>query len=84
MEDDWQTKVSLLIDSPAHKFSAGLAYAKDRFNASFSVRWVDEFLWAVGPFRGPVESYTTVDLSANYNLTTNWTQRGQLVQQQAL
>ncbi len=63
----------LLPNSPEHKFSSGLAYSRDRFNTSFSVRWVDEFLWAVGPFRGPVESYTTVDLTANYDLTESWT-----------
>ena len=32
------------------------------------MRWSDGFDWAVGPFVGPVKSYTTVDLTANYSI----------------
>ncbi|MFQ5791926.1 MAG: TonB-dependent receptor domain-containing protein, partial [Acidobacteriota bacterium] len=63
----------LLPNSPENKFSVGLAYARDPFDASFGLRWVDDFRWAVGPFQGDVESYATVDATANYDLTENWT-----------
>jgi len=62
----------LLPNSPENKFSLGLGYRRDRFDAAFSLRWVDDFRWGVGPFQGDVESYTTVDLVANYLLTKNW------------
>jgi iron complex outermembrane receptor protein len=72
---DWEAKDAptgfeflLLPNTPEHKVSFGLNYAQPLFDFGFNVRWVDEFLWAVGPFRGVVESYTTVDLSANWNI----------------
>ena len=33
---------------------------------------MDEFEWFVGPFRGTVDSYEVVDLSANYHINDNW------------
>jgi iron complex outermembrane receptor protein len=62
----------LLPNTPEHKFSTGLTYAHGPFDAGFSLRWVDEFMWGVGPFRGMVESYTTVDLTANYSISDMW------------
>ncbi len=62
----------LLPNSPENKFSLGVAYAADRWDLGVDGRWVDEFQWAVGPFQGDVESYTTVDLVGNYHLTENW------------
>ncbi|HSE40624.1 MAG TPA: TonB-dependent receptor, partial [Acidobacteriota bacterium] len=62
----------LLPNSPENKFAAGLGYHQARWDASFSVRWVDDFRWGVGPFQGDVESYTTVDLVANYLFAEHW------------
>ena len=55
----------LLPNSPENKFSLGLSFVDDRWDASIEGRHVDSFRWAVGPFQGDVEAYTTVDLNAN-------------------
>ena len=62
----------LLPNSPENKFSFGLGYKQDRWDAAFSFRWVDDFRWGVGPFQGDVESYSVVDLVGNYLITDNW------------
>jgi iron complex outermembrane receptor protein len=63
----------LVPNTPEHKFSTGLSYAHGPFDAGFSLRWVDDFRWGVGPFQGDVLSYTTVDLVANYAINERWT-----------
>ncbi len=62
----------LAPNSPEHTVRTGLGYVTDRWDADFGVRWVDDFLWAVGVFQGPVESYTTVDVSANFRIVEHW------------
>ncbi len=62
----------LIPNSPENKFSVGVFWVGDKFDASVSARWVDDFLWFVGPFQGPVESYTTADLTGNYRINDNW------------
>ncbi|MDX1501559.1 MAG: TonB-dependent receptor [Thermoanaerobaculia bacterium] len=59
----------LLPNTPKSKWSSGLAYTADRWNASASVRWVDDFFWAVGPFQGTVREYTVLDVNANYDVS---------------
>ncbi len=59
-------------NSPEHTFRTGLGYITDRWDADFGVRWVDDFFWAVGIFQGPVESYTTVDVNANFRIVDHW------------
>ena len=61
--------ILLLANSPEHAFSLGVQYARERVDAGFNLRWVDDFRWGVGPFQGDVESCATVDLDANYQLT---------------
>jgi outer membrane receptor protein involved in Fe transport len=58
----------LLPNSPDHSVNVGAGYARGRFDADFNFRWVDAFRWSVGPFQGDVPSYTTADLTANYDL----------------
>ncbi|MCB1035348.1 MAG: TonB-dependent receptor [Acidobacteria bacterium] len=58
----------LVPNTPENKLSAGLSYVADRWDIGASARWVDTFRWAVGPFQGDVESYTTVDLNANFTI----------------
>ena len=77
---DWEAKDApagfeflLLPNTPENKLSFGLNFARPRYDAGFSIRWVDTFLWAVGPFRGEVPSYTTADLTANYSINDHWT-----------
>jgi iron complex outermembrane receptor protein len=72
IQDELPGFASLLLpNSPEHKASAGLAYERPRFGASLDARWVEAFRWGVGSFVGTVESYTTVDLSAHYDLSDN-------------
>lgn len=56
-------------NAPESKFAIGLSYLADRFDASIKYRWVDDFEWAAGVFRGPVPSYDVVNLTANYHVT---------------
>jgi len=63
----------LLPNTPENKLSAGLSYTDDRFDASLSFRWVEGFRWEGGGYRGAVEPYSTVDLTANYDVTERWT-----------
>ena len=58
----------LVPNTPESKFTIGLNYVGSSWDAGISARWVDDFRWAVGPFQGDVESYTTVDLNANFSL----------------
>ncbi|HXU45630.1 MAG TPA: TonB-dependent receptor [Thermoanaerobaculia bacterium] len=62
----------LLPNSPKNKASLGLGYAAERWNAAVSYRYSDKFRWVVGPFQGDVPSYSTVDLNANYDLSSVW------------
>jgi iron complex outermembrane receptor protein len=62
----------LAPNTPEHTFRAGLGYIADRWDADFAVRWVDDFRWAVGVFQGDIESYTTVDLNANFRVADHW------------
>ncbi|MEM6453606.1 MAG: TonB-dependent receptor [Acidobacteriota bacterium] len=59
---------SLLPNAPEHKLSAGVSYTAPTYSLALKARWVDDFLWAAGVFAGPVESYTDVSLSANYQV----------------
>lgn len=58
----------LLPNSPENKAAAGVGYATEAWDASLNGRWSDDFQWFVGPFQGEVDSYTTVDLVANWHL----------------
>lgn len=58
----------LLPNAPAHRVSASIGVDRSPFSTDFNLRWVDDFRWSVGPFQGPVESYLTADLVAQYDL----------------
>jgi iron complex outermembrane receptor protein len=62
----------LLPNSPENQVSPGLGWVGQSFDVGASLRSVDDFRWVVGPFQGDVESYTTVDLNANYRFTDHW------------
>jgi iron complex outermembrane receptor protein len=59
----------LLPNTPENKIAAGVSYAVPKWDFAFDLRWVDDFRWAVGPFQGDVEAYTTADLRGNYYFT---------------
>jgi len=63
----------LLPNSPAHKGAFGATFARDRFDVTGSLRWVDEFRWVVGPFQGEVSDYYTVDVGGNLHFGDHWT-----------
>ncbi|HUO87035.1 MAG TPA: TonB-dependent receptor, partial [Thermoanaerobaculia bacterium] len=60
-------------NAPESKLALGLSYLADRWDASMKFRWVDDFEWAAGVFRGPVPSYEVVNLTANFHVTDNVT-----------
>jgi iron complex outermembrane receptor protein len=71
---DFDVKEELAADpvvpnAPENKASLGLGYLADRWDASLRFRWVDEFDWAAGVFRGVVPSYEVVNLTANFKIT---------------
>jgi outer membrane receptor for ferrienterochelin and colicins len=55
----------ILPNSPEHRFNLGAAYISDRVDVSMRYRWVDDFPWSSGVYRGHVKSYNLVDLTAN-------------------
>jgi iron complex outermembrane receptor protein len=55
-------------NTPESKGSFGFSYVTPKWDFGMSARWVDGFRWVVGPFVGNVESYTTADLTANYEV----------------
>ncbi len=59
----------LLPNTPENKVAGGISYAVPKWDFAFDLRWVDDFRWAVGPFQGDVEAYTTADIRGNYYFT---------------
>lgn len=55
-------------NTPPWSVRLGIAYTDDRKSASLLYRWSDHFDWTGGIFRGPVPSYSVVDLAAGYKL----------------
>ncbi len=62
----------LIPNTPEGKASFGISYVHPKWDLGLSGRWVDTFRWAVGPFQGDVESYTTFDLNGNYRINDSW------------
>ncbi len=76
---DWESKDpdspladQLLPNTPENKLAAGIAYSTAKWDAAFDVRWVDEFRWSVGAFKGNVLAYATADVRGNYNFTEHF------------
>ena len=59
-------------NAPENKYSLGLNYLGDRFDASINYRWVEEFRWAAGAFVGVVPDYDVVGFHANYYINDSW------------
>lgn len=64
--DDPRIEEVLLPNTPEHKGSVSVSFAKKAWTASVAARWVEGFRWAAGVFQGDVEDYETVDLGASY------------------
>lgn len=61
-----------LPNTAEHKLHLGLTYVGDRLDAALRYRWVDDFRWSAGFYRGDVASYGVADLTANVRLTEAW------------
>jgi outer membrane receptor protein involved in Fe transport len=53
-------------NTPQHRINFGASYITDRFDISMRFRWVDDFLWAGGLFKGMVKFYSLVNLTSNF------------------
>jgi len=62
----------VLPNTAENKFSLGLSYIGQRFDASVKYRHTDSFDWNAGVFRGPVPSYDVVSVTANFRFADNW------------
>jgi outer membrane receptor protein involved in Fe transport len=70
--NDAAARATVHPNAPVHKAFASLGYRKPRFLADLRYRWVDDFYFASGIFRGPVPTYNVVDLGATYQLSSHW------------
>jgi iron complex outermembrane receptor protein len=59
-------------NTPDYKVSLAVGQTMEQVDWSVSVRRVDDFRWAVGPFQGDVPAYTTFDASYNYRFGESW------------
>ena len=61
-----------LPNTAEHKVYLALTYVGDRLDAALRYRWVDDFRWSAGFYRGEVASYGVTDLTANLSLAKVW------------
>ncbi len=59
----------LLPNAPRHKFNVGLTFSTEVVSVGATVKYVPDFEWAAGIFKGPIKSYTLVNLSGSYELS---------------
>jgi len=62
----------VLPNTAENKFSIGLSYIGERFDAAVKYRYTDDFDWNAGVFRGPVPAYDLVSLVGNYRFNDDW------------
>lgn len=62
----------VLPNTAENRYSFGLSYIGDRFDASLKYRYSEGFDWNAGVFRGPVPSYDVTSLAANYRFNESW------------
>ncbi|MDA8020463.1 MAG: TonB-dependent receptor [Thermoanaerobaculia bacterium] len=58
-------------NAPENKAAFGVTYTGERWGFSAKYRWTDDFFWAAGVFEGPVDSYSIVDLTGNFEINEN-------------
>ncbi len=57
----------LLPNSPDFKVNVGLTYSHPKgHDVNISLKYVPDFDWAAGIYRGPIKAYTLVNLSGTY------------------
>lgn len=62
----------VLPNTAENRFSVGFSYTGSRFDAALKYRYVEDFEWNAGIFRGRIPSYDVVDLAANYRINDKW------------
>jgi outer membrane receptor for ferrienterochelin and colicins len=67
----------LLPNAPRNKWNFGVAYRNDRIAGRLSYRWVEQFAWASGVFRGDVPAYGVVNLSARWKASERFSFGGE-------
>jgi len=70
--NDLAARTEVHPNAPAYKAFAEIGYWKPRFSADVRYRWNDAFYFANGIFRGPVPTYSVVDLGARYQVSPRW------------
>ncbi len=60
---------ALLPNAPKHKANAGINYRQDKYEIGMTVKYVPRFDWAAGIYKGPILTYTLVNLSGSYQFT---------------
>ncbi len=59
----------LLPNAPDLQATASVIGSHQAWNGALHLRWVDDFDWSSGFYRGPIPSYTVADLHLAYDLT---------------
>lgn len=60
----------VLPNTPEYKLNVGLTYThQDGHSIGAKVKYVPDFPWAAGIFRGDIKSYTVLNLSGTYRIT---------------
>ncbi len=59
----------LLPNAPKHKANAAVNYQRDNYQIGVSVKYIPRYDWAAGIYKGPILTYTLVNLSASYQFT---------------
>lgn len=62
----------LLPNAPDFKMNGGVSYTSPQgWDASASVKHIPSYAWAAGIYRGQIDSYTLLNISASYPLTAS-------------
>ncbi|MEX2116485.1 MAG: TonB-dependent receptor [Bacteroidota bacterium] len=61
----------LIPNSPKRRIGGGVTYAYGMGDVGVSIKYVPEFEWAAGIFRGTIPTYTILDLSGTYMATSH-------------
>lgn len=63
----------LLPNTPEYKFNIGATYThSDGHSVAVKFKYVPDFPWAAGIFRGDIKSYSVVNLSGTYKITNKF------------
>src|SRR5579862_1215050 len=61
---------SLFANTPQNKINGGITYkSRQNYTLNLSVRYVPEYRWKSGIFRGEIYSYTTLNFAGQYQAT---------------